>query len=58
MARRVLIGRSQWRTGTRETELGWMDGVKVSLGNIGIAVEAERQCAKDRKSGEPWYICN
>ena len=49
MARRVLIGRSQWRTGTRETELGWMDGVKVALGNRGMAVEAERQCAKDRK---------
>ena len=28
-----------------------MDGVKVALGNRGIMVEAERQCAKDRK---PW----
>ena len=26
-----------------------MDGVKVALGNRGIAVEAERQCVKDRK---------
>ena len=28
--------------------LGWMDGVKVALGNRGMTVEAERQCAKDR----------
>ena len=26
-----------------------MDGVKVTLGNRGMTVEAERQCAKDRK---------
>ena len=35
--------------------LGWMDGVEVSLGNIGMTVVAAR---KIRKSGEPWYICN
>ena len=29
--------------------LGWMDGVKVALGKRGMAVEAARQCAKDRK---------
>ena len=29
--------------------LGWMNGVKVPLGNIGMAVEAARQCAKDLK---------
>ena len=29
--------------------LGWMDSVKVDLGKIGMTVEAERQCAKDRK---------
>ena len=29
--------------------LGWMDGVKVALGNRGMTVEAARQCAKDRK---------
>ena len=27
--------------------LGWMDGVKVALGNRGMTVEAARQCAKD-----------
>ena len=41
-------GRSQWVTGTRETEV-WLDGVKVALGNRGMTVEATRQCAKDRK---------
>ena len=35
-----------------------MDGVKVTLGNRGLTVEAARQCAKDRESGEPLYICN
>ena len=34
--------------------LGWMDGVKVALGNRGMLVEA----AYARKSGKPWYICN
>ena len=29
--------------------LGCMDGVKVAVGNRGIALEAARQCAKDRK---------
>ena len=29
--------------------LGWMDGVKVALGNRAMMVEAVRQCAKDRK---------
>ena len=42
-------GRSQRRTGTRETGLDWMDGVKVTLGNRRMTVEAARQCAKDRK---------
>ena len=43
MARRVL-GRVRGRQ-----RLGWMDGVKVALGNRGMTVEAARQCAKDRK---------
>ena len=29
--------------------LGWMDGVKVALGNRRVKVEAARQYAKDRK---------
>ena len=49
MARRVLTAevsgeRVQWRL-----RLGWVDGVKVALGNRGMTGEATRQCAKDRK---------
>ena len=29
-----------------------MDGVKVSLGNKGMTLEAARQCAKDKESVE------
>ena len=48
MARRVLMakvsgGRVRGRPG-----LGWIDGVKVALGNRGMTVEAARRCAKDR----------
>ena len=32
--------------------LGWMDGVKVALGNRGMTVEAARQCAKRPESVE------
>ena len=58
MARRVLISEVSGGRVRGRPRLGWMDGVKVSLGNIGMTAEASRQCAKDRKSGEPWYICN
>ena len=49
MERRVLMadvsgGWVRWRP-----RLDWMDGVKVALGNRGMTMEAERQCAKDRK---------
>ena len=33
--------------------LGWMDGVKVALGNRGMTVKAARQCTEDRKE---WRI--
>ena len=29
--------------------LGWMDGVKMALGNKGMTVEAARECAKFKK---------
>ena len=49
MARRVLMAEvSGGRVRVRPT-LGWMDGVKVALGNRGMTVEAARQCVKDRK---------
>ena len=49
MTRRVFMaevsgGRVRGRPG-----LGWMEGVKVALGNRGMTVEAVRQCAKDQK---------
>ena len=31
------------------SRLGWMDGVKMALGNRGMTVEAARQCANDQK---------
>ena len=34
-----------------------MDRVKVALGNRGMMVEAERQCAKDRNEWKAWLIC-
>ena len=48
MARRVLAEVSGGRVRGRP-RLGWMDGVKVALGNRGMTVEAARPCAKDRK---------
>ena len=42
-------GGSKWRAGIGIPRLGWMDGVKVAMGNRGITVEAARQCTKDRK---------
>ena len=54
MARMVLMAeKSGWRV--RGTRLGWMNGVKVALGNRVMTVEAARRIGK---SGEPWYLCN
>ena len=55
MARRVLMAEVSGGRVRVRPRLGWMDGVKVALGNRGMTVEAER---KTGKSGEPWYICN
>ena len=48
MARRVLIAEVSGGRVRGRPILGWMDGVKVALGNRGMTVEAARQCAKDR----------
>ena len=49
-------GRSQWRTGTRETEVrvdGWCEGGLRQQRNDGGS------CATmSGRSGEPWFICN
>ena len=49
MARRVLKSEVSggWIRG--RPRLGWMDGVKVALGNRGMTVEAAQQCEKDWK---------
>ena len=49
MARRVLMAKVSGGRGRGRPWLGWMDGVKVALGNRGMTVEAARQCAKERK---------
>ena len=49
MARRVLMAEVSGGRVRGRLTLGWMDGVKVALGNRGMTVEAARQCAKNRK---------
>ena len=49
IARRMLMAEVSGGWVRRRPRLGWMDGVKVALGNRGMTVEAARQCAKDRK---------
>ena len=49
MARRVLMDEVSGGWVRGRGRLGWMNGVKVALGNRGMTVEAARQCAKDRK---------
>ena len=55
MARMVLMAEVSGGRLRGRPRLGWTDGVKVSLGNRGIIVEAARKIGK---SDEPWYICN
>ena len=49
MARRVLMAEVSGGRVRGKPRLGWMDGVKVALGNRGMTVEVERQCAKNLK---------
>ena len=49
MARRVLMAEVSGGRVRGRSRLGWMDGVKVALGNRGMTVEAAQQCANDRK---------
>ena len=48
-ARRVLMAEVSVGRVRGRPRLGWMDGVKVALGNRLMTVEAVRQCEKDRK---------
>ena len=47
MARRVLMAEVSGGRVRGRPRLGWMDGVKVALGNSGMTVEAVCQCAKE-----------
>ena len=53
VARRVLMAEVSGGRVRGRLRLGWMDGVKVALGNRGMMVEAVRQCAKHRKEWSP-----
>ena len=53
IARKVLMAEVSGGRVRGRPRLGWMDGVKVALGNRGMTVEAARQCAKDRKE---WIV--
>ena len=50
MARRVLMAEVSGGWVRGRPRLGWMDGVKVALGNRGMTVEAARHCVKDWKA--------
>ena len=50
MARRVLMAEVSGRRVRGRQRLGWMDCVKVALGNRGMTVEAAQQCVKDTKA--------
>ena len=54
MARKMLMAEISVGRVRCRPRLGWMDGVKVALGNRGMTVEAARQCAKDRKKWRAW----
>ena len=49
MTRRVLMAEVSGGLVRGRPRLGWMNGVKVALGNRGMTVEAARQCAEDGK---------
>ena len=49
MARRLLMTKVSGGRVRGRPRLGWMDSVKVALGNRGMTVQAARQCAKDQK---------
>ena len=58
MARRVLMAEVSGGRVRGRPRLGWMDGVKVAIGNRGFTVEAARQCEKDRKEWRALVHCN
>ena len=49
LARKVLMAELSGGRVQGRPRLGWMDGVKVALGNRGMMIEASRLCTKDHK---------
>ena len=58
MAKRVLMVEVSGGWVRGRPRLGWMEIVKVVLGNRGIVVEAACQLAKDQKEWRALDICN
>ena len=58
MARRVLMAEVSGRRVRGRPRLGWMDGVKVALGNNDGRWRLRNNARKTGKRGELWYICN
>ena len=56
MARKVLMEEVSFGRVRGRPRLGWMDGVKVALGNRAMTEEAARQCSKVGKSGGPSMV--
>ena len=47
--RKVLMAEVSGERERSRPRLGWIDGVKVTLGNKGMTVEAAQQCQQDWK---------
>ena len=54
IVRRVLMAEVRGGRVWGRPRLGWVNSVKVSLGNRGMTVEAERQCVKDAYVEKEW----
>ena len=58
MAKRMLMAELSGGRVRGRPRLGWMDVVKVALGNRGMTWRLSDNARKIGKSGDPWYICN
>ena len=60
IAIRLLMAEASGGLVRGRPRLGWMNGVKVALGDSGMMVEAARQCAGDKKEWRALVctICN
>ena len=56
LARRVMMAEVSGGWVRGRTRFGWMEGVKVALGNRGMTVEAARRCERDRVESPGAYV--